>query len=128
MFVKDFKSLSPPPLNNSIATLGDGLANFYTINCTSHLLNLNSPLCTLYLLASMLPLHSFSTFIDFAMRSSHVFFRSSTPTFTTPLSSLRQLTPTTSFFTPALSLGILNNSRPSWHESTFSPPLEPPGL
>ena len=48
------------------------------------------------------------------------FFWSFTLTFTAPLSSLRQLIPTTSFFFTTLCLAILNNSQPSQQKSIFS--------
>ena len=51
MFVKDFKHLSPPILNNSAAIPEGPLTfpDFHTIHCTTHLFNLISPHCTLFL-------------------------------------------------------------------------------
>ena len=108
MFVKDFKHLSPPALSNSIATRGHTcFPNFHSIHCTMHLFNMNSPHCTLYLTSIMLSLHSFSTFINFSICSFQIFFQPSTLSFTAPLSSLRQLTPATFFFSPTFCLIIL---------------------
>ena len=56
----------------------------------------------------MLSLHSFSTFINFSVCSFQIFFQSFTLTFTSPLSLLRQLTPTTSFFSPTLCLTYIS--------------------
>ena len=115
MFVKDFKHLSSPTLNISIATPDGPLAFPIFIRFIAHRTSSTSILLTApsTLLASMLSLHSFSTFINFSICSFQIFFRSSTLTFTAPLSSFRQLIPTTSLFSPALCLAILNNSRPS---------------
>ena len=96
MFVKDFKHFIPTSLKQFYSNPRGPTCfpDFHTIHCTPHLFNLNSPHCTLflYLLASMLSLHLFSTLINSSMCSFQIFFRSSTLTFTTSLSSLRQLT------------------------------------
>ena len=71
------------------------------------------------LISHIILIISISIFINFSICSFQIFFRSSVLTFTASLSSLRQLTPTTSFFCPTICLEILNNSRPSRHESTI---------
>ena len=119
MFVKDFKDLSPPALNNSKQPPEGPLAFLSTIHCTPHLFNLNSLHCTLYF-TSVNTIIPFIFNINFPICSFQIFFQSSTLTFTALLSSLRQLTPTASLFTPTLCLAILNNSQPSKHKSTFS--------
>ena len=138
MFVKDFQHLSPPALNNSIATQEGSLPfpifiqfivhfnllqliahfNLHLLH-TSTLILLTAPST---LLASMLSFHSFSTFINFSMCSFQIFFPSSTLTLTVPLSSLRQVTSTTSFFSPNYCLAIPNNSQSL--KQPFPPPLE----
>ena len=119
MFVKDFKYLSPTALKNSIGNPEGPLAFPIFIRFIADHASLTSilPTAPSTLLASMLSLHLFSTFINFSICYFQVFFRSYTLTFTASLSSLRQLTPTTSFFSPTLCLAILNNSQPSQHES-----------
>ena len=121
MFVKDFKHLSPPASNNSIATPQGPFVflifiRFIAGHISSPSVLLSAPSTVL---VSMLPLYSFSTFINLSICSLQIFFRSFTLTFTIPLSSLRQLTPTTFFFSPILCLAILNNSQPSRQESTL---------
>ena len=90
------------------------------INCITHLFNLNSHHCTLYLTS----ISAIASFIFNIHQLFHMlppdFFRSSTLTFTAPLSSLRQLIPATSFFFTTLCLAILNNSQPSQQKSIFS--------
>ena len=121
MFVQDFKHLSPLPLNNYTATPEGPLAfpDFHTIRCTPPPFNLSSPRCTLYLT-------SINAITPFIFNIHQLFymllpdFLSIIHTFTTLLSSLRQLTPATSFFSPNLCLVILNTSRPSQHKSAFS--------
>ena len=81
--------------------------SFHLIHCTMHLFNINSPHCTLYLTSILQSLHSFSTFINFSICSFQIFFRPCTFSFNPPLSSLRQLTPATSFFSPTFCLVIL---------------------
>ena len=119
MFAKDFKHLSPPALKNSVVTPEGLLACPIFIRFVAHRTSSTSILLTAAstLLASMLSLHSFSVLINISICSFQIFFRSSTLTFTAPLPSLRQLAPTTSFFSPTLCLAILNTSQP------FPPPL-----
>ena len=158
MFVKDFKHLSPPFWNNSIATPRgcSCFPDFHKIHCTLQLFSIGAITTFIFnirqifhmLLPNFLSIihtyflhptfifkttnpnifpfpkpflspHSFSTFVKFSLCSFQIFFQSSTLTFSTPLSSLRQLTQTF-FLSPNLFLTILNNSRPSWHKSTFS--------
>ena len=99
IFVKDFKHLSLPALNISIVTPEGPLAFLIFIQFIAHCTSSTSILLTApsTLIALMLLLHSFSTFINFFICFFQIFFRSSTLTFTAPLSSLRQLTPTTFF-------------------------------
>ena len=76
--------------------------DFHAIHGTPHLFNLRVPHWTLYFIASVLSLHSFSTFIRFSICSFQILFRTSTLTLITPLSSS---------VSPALCLVILNSSR-----------------
>ena len=112
MFAKDFKHLSPPALKFFTATPEGPLTFPIFIQFIAHCTSSTSTLLTTpsTLLASILSFHSFSVFINFSIWSFQIFYQSSKLTFTTPLSSLRKLTPTTSLFSPALCLAILNNS------------------
>ena len=71
MFVRDFKHLSPPALNNSIAAPEGPCAFLIFIRFIAHRTFSTTVLLTApsTLLASMLSLHSFSTFINFSICS-----------------------------------------------------------
>ena len=118
IFVKDFKHLSPPALNTSIETPEGPLAFLIFIWSIAHHNSSTSILLIALstILASMLSRHLFSTSIKFYISYFQIFYTY----FTAPISSLRQLIPTTTFFFPTLCLEILNNSRPSQHELIFS--------
>ena len=115
VFVKDFQHLSPPTLRKPGGHTC--FFSFYTIHCTLYLLNLNSSHCFLYLI-------SINAIIPFIFNIHQLFYMLIPDfllifhTFTTPLSSLRQLTLTTSFLSPTLCLEILNSSQPSRHKTT----------
>ena len=117
MCVKDFKHVSPKALNNSVAT-PEG-PHFHIIHCTSHLFNLNSTHCALYItsVSAITPFifniyQLFHMLLPDFLSIIHSYFHC--PTF------IFKTTSPNNILLPTFCLAILNNSWPSRHQSTFS--------